>query len=157
MIIIMNKVLKVSHFGVRCKAPVYDPDVFKGHDKMPYLIDGVNELDTLCPVSKLTGHRGNPLQLLRMALSDKNSRLLDSILQELPTVQELDVSDDDKLSLLVSRLDTGSFAENDVLVQELSKVTDILFPDNREVQQQIEQGIEFKPADLPDGAAGDNS
>lgn len=152
----MGNLVRINYFGVRCHfiAPDYERE--PKSMESPVLIDGVTEFETLCPVSKLTGHRSNPLTLLRMALSDKNSRLLDSILQELPSVQEVNACDEDKLSLLVSRLDTGSFAENDVLTHELSKVVDVLFPKQPELKQQAEQGIEFKAADVPDGAISDN-
>lgn len=114
----------------------------------PIIIQGVLEFDTLCPVSNFTGRRGNPLSLLTMALSDKNSRLLDSIIQELPTIRDLDVSDDDKLNLLVSRLDTGSFAEQDALTEQLSKVVDVLFPGDPAVANGVENHIQFNQTNV---------
>lgn len=111
------------------------------------IIEGVQELDTLCPVSKVTGHRGNPLQLLRTALSDSAARLLDAVLQEIPTVKDLPVSDDEKLSMCVQRLYTGSLAEQDALTRELSQYVDTLFPDKPEVAEQVKESIQFESSD----------
>lgn len=117
----------------------------------PVVIEGVSEIETLCPVSNVTGHRANPLTLLQLALSDKNSRLLHSLLQELPVVQQMQgVDDDTKLDLLASRLATGSLAEHDQLVSQLEKVTDVLFPKSPElVKAASEQAIKFDNSDVP--------
>ena len=94
---------------------------------VPSLIDGVEILDTICPVSKLTGHRTNPLTLLG-AVTDGNARLLQAVLAELPAVQsDPRVSDDDKLDMLVSRLDTGTFADMDAVRDALASISDSLF------------------------------
>ena len=117
----MIKIAK-SHFGIA--HPVFHDITY---DKVlrdaPSICDGILEYDTLCPVSKLTGHRESPITLLKMALGDKDSRLLNAVLQELPTVQQMQgVSDEDKLQLLASRLNTGTFAEQDQLVESLRGV-----------------------------------
>lgn len=106
------------------------------------IIEGAVDIDTLCPVSKLTGHRTNPLTLLGIALGDKQSRLLDKLLQELPTVQSMDVSDEDKISLLASRLSTGSLAEHDALVDSLASVADTLFSDSSRDDKAVQTVID---------------
>lgn len=118
---------------------------------VPIVIEGALEYETLCPVSKVTGHRANPLTLLKLALSDKNSRLLDVILQELPTVQQMQGVDDSmKLELLASRLSTGTLAEQDQLVNQLEKVADVLFPKSPELAKAAtEQAIKFETSDVP--------
>lgn len=121
----------------------------------PLLVEGVAEFELLCPVSKVTGHRANPLTLLRLALSDKNSRLLDSILQEVPVVQQMQgVDDATKLELLASRLSTGTLAEQDQLVNQLEKVADVLFPKASEVVKAVtEQSIKFESSDVSSASA----
>jgi hypothetical protein len=109
-------------------------------DNEPRLIDGVEILDTICPVSKLTGHRTNPLTLLG-AVTDGNSRLLQAVLAELPAVQtDPSVTDEDKLDLLVSRLDTGTFADMDAVRDALASISDSLFV-KPEVQEQAEKQV----------------
>lgn len=122
---------------------------------VPIAIEGALEFETLCPVSNVTGHRANPLTLLKLALSDKNSRLLDVILQELPTVQQMTGVDDDmKLELLASRLSTGTLAEQDQLVSQLQKVADVLFPQAPELAKAAsEEAIKFEISDVPSASA----
>lgn len=116
--------------------------VFVRVSDAPVLIEGVSEYDCLCPVSKVTGHRGNPLSCLKIALSDKNSRLLDAILQEVPAINsDPRISDEDKLATLVSRLDTGTKAESDQVARVLSNFTEELF------------GIASNSETEPDGTA----
>lgn len=113
-------------------------------DSVPRLIDGVDILDTICPISKLTGHRTNPLTLLG-AVSDGNARLLQAVLTELPSVQsDPRVSDEDRLDTLVSRLDTGTFADMDLVREALASISDSLFV-KPEVKENVEkQVISFK-------------
>lgn len=94
----------------------------------PKVIDGVVELETLLPVSKLTGRRDDPLTILQMQFS-KDSRLLNALFQELPTVQsDASLSDDDRINMLAQRLSTGLPYEQDELVRQLSEVVDVMFP-----------------------------
>lgn len=119
-------------------------------EDIPVVLEGKQELETLLPVSKLTGRRQDPLDLLKMQFS-KDSRLLDALLQELPVVQsDSSISDEDKFSVLASRLGTGTPYENDVLVKELEKVADVLFP--QEVKQ-AEQAIQFAAKDVEQAAS----
>lgn len=134
--------------SVLVKSPSVVTDIFFD---VPVAIEGAAEFETLCPVSKVTGHRANPLTLLKLALSDKNSRLLDAILQEVPTVQQLQgVDDDTKLDLLASRLATGTLAEHDQLVSQLEKVADLLFPKTPDLAKAVsDQAIVFDESDVP--------
>lgn len=145
----MNEVIIVakSHFGIA--HPVFHDEniMVVCLDAVP-VCDGILEYDTLCPVSKLTGHRESPITLLKMALGDKDSRLLNAVLKELPTVQQMQgVSDEDKLQLLASRLNTGTFAEQDQLVESLRGVCDVLFPDLPDKVPEVQQIIEFNKSD----------
>jgi len=70
------------------------------------------------------------LQASIKTITDKNSRLAEVLLQEIPTVNASEqISDDDKLKLLVSRLDSGSFAENDKVAEILGNIAKEFFPD----------------------------
>lgn len=121
----------------------YLPDYRFSDDNCPVLIEGVESIETLCPVSSLTGHRTNALTLLGM-VTDSNARLLDNILQVLPSVQELDVPDDVKIDMLVPS-DYGSFAERDAVVKRLADVSDVLF---RSVPKS-DASIKFDAGDQP--------
>lgn len=97
-------------------------------DDVPHLIDGAQELETLLPVSKLIGRRADVLEVLTLAFN-KDSRLLDALLQELPTIQsDPNISDSDKVRLLAGRFDQGTRADNDALIERLMSVSDVLFP-----------------------------
>lgn len=94
----------------------------------PNVISGVVEVDTLLPVSKFTGRREDPLTLLKSQFS-KDSRLLDALLQQLPTIpSDPNLSDEDKVMMLAGKFDQGTPADNDALVQRLMSVSDMLFP-----------------------------
>lgn len=150
----MNDIIKVSksHFGI--SNPVFHP-VSDKQDTLgfPPLLEGGTEFETLCPVSKVTGHRANPLTLLQFALSEKNSRLLGSILQEIPSLPvDRSLSDEDKIRLLPSVRTVGTQSEQDNLVRELMNVADVLFPDNKDLQQNVveNQQIKFESNDNPE-------
>lgn len=92
-------------------------------------VEGADELALLCPVSKLTGFPMSMQQAIFM-ISDKNDRLAEVLFQEIPAVRASeDISDTDKLKLLVSRLDSGSFAENDNVAEILGNIAKEFFPD----------------------------
>lgn len=106
-------------------------------DDVPHLIDGVQELETLLPVSKLTGRRADVLEVLTLAFN-KDSRLLDAMLQELPTIpSDPNISDTDKIQMLAGRFDQGTRADNDALVARLMSVSDVLFPKQAENAEKI--------------------
>lgn len=92
-------------------------------------VEGVEELEALCPRSKLTGFPMSLQASIKM-ITDKNSRLADVLLQEIPTINASEeISDNDKFKLLVSRLDSGSFFENDKVAEILGDVAKEFFPE----------------------------
>ena len=106
-------------------------------------VQGSKELAVLCPVSKLTGFPMSLQQAVFM-ITDKNVRIADALLQVLPTIPSDDsISDTDKLKLLVSRLDTGSFAENDHLAEALGEVAKQFFPEAKVDEVVIDSKIVF--------------
>lgn len=106
-------------------------------DEIPHLIDGAQELETLLPVSKLIGRRADVLEVLALAFN-RDSRLLDALLQELPTIpSDPNISDSDKVQMLVGRFDQGTRADNDALVERLMSVSDVLFPQQAENAEKI--------------------
>lgn len=115
-----------------CDIPIYPID-----EDVPHLIDGVQELETLLPVSKLTGRRADVLEVLTLAFN-KDSRLLDALLQELPTIpSDPNISDVERVQMLAGRFDQGTRADNDALVERLMSVSDVLFPKSAEHAETI--------------------
>lgn len=119
----------------------------------PVIIEGADIIESLCPVNPAIGRPDSPLNCLRMALDPAKSRLLDAVLQELPVVASMDVSDDDKIDVLASRLEQGSFAERDNLVSALHSVADVLFPKAADAVKDVDKSIEFSPTDNPNTTA----
>lgn len=95
----------------------------------PAVLDGYEVFDLLCPVSKLTGHRENPLSLLDSLMNDPaKSRQIAAFMQELPTIDApRGLSDDDLVGMMMDRLSTGTPAEDDKYRSMLESVAgDIL-------------------------------
>lgn len=90
----------------------------------PSVIDGVDIINTLCPVNKKTGLRENILSLLKKLVADPAKQaLLMQCLQELPTNDSLQgVSDDILAEFCEQRLSVGTPAENAVLRQQFMDV-----------------------------------
>lgn len=112
-----------------------------------HIIEGVAVMDTLCPVSKLTGYRENPLLLLSRVLDPAKARLVDSVLQQIPsmTPEGSKISDSDALDMIMDRLATGTPAEDALMRNRLSDMLDVLIPAN--VRSEVEQTIQFDQAD----------
>lgn len=111
-------------------------------------VQGCDELSVLCPVSKLTGFPMSMQQAIFM-ISDQNSRLADVLFEEIPTLVTSDrISDDDKLRLLVSRLDSGSFFENDKVVEQLGNIAKEFFPEAKEDVTNLVESVVNKPSDV---------
>lgn len=93
---------------------------------MPYLCDGVDVLDMLCPVSKVTGLRENPLTLIRKLVTDPAKQaLLYQFLQEVPIdSSQSNLSDEERFDMCFQRLDCGTPAENDAMREILMNVFD---------------------------------
>lgn len=100
-------------------------------NESPIVIEGADVYDIMCPSSSLTGNRSNPLDLLRVALPDKDYRFLNQILQEVPSISsDPSLSDEDRINLLTYRLSSGTPAEDEIVMHQLMKVADVLFPDS---------------------------
>lgn len=97
----------------------------------PSIIEGADIFDVLCPVSKKTGHRENPLSLLSKVLPPDKSVLASQILQEIPSIRQENpnLSDSDAIDLCVSRFSSGSPYEDGIVRDRLMSVADVLFPD----------------------------
>ena len=123
-----------SLYNVESRYPCFD-------DKK--IISGMEEIETLCPVDPLTGHRDSFENIVKKALDPKFAGLASRVLVELPAVQSDDdkKNDNAKLDILVSRLDVGSMAERDAVVSQLSKISDVLF-----------RSSEFAPEPAPEPA-----
>lgn len=106
--------------------------------ELPNLIDGVEVLDTLCPVSKKTGLRENPLTLLRKVVSDPaKARMLELALMELPSDNSYQqMSDEDKVNFLMMRLDSGTPSENEHYRNLLMDHISVLSPKQQEVAKE---------------------
>lgn len=89
------------------------------------IVDGVDVYEALCPVSSVTGCRENPLQLLKSLVNDpQKGRLLDSILQELPSNNSpAGLSNDDLLEQLMPALEGTTFYEQDKFAERLMAIS----------------------------------
>ena len=117
-------------------------------------VDGAKELEALCPVSKVTGFPMSLQQAITM-VTDKNSRLAEILTMEIPSIPTDDrISDDDKLKMLVSRLETGSFFENDGAIEALGRIAAQFFP-KADVDRIVSENenIQFESSDAPSGDA----
>lgn len=138
----------------RCYEGGNNRAAYKG-DFVELEVQGKQELELLCPVSKLTGFPMSLQESIYM-ISDKNARLADVLLQEIPPIRsDNSISDYEKMKLLVSRLDSGSFAENDRVAEILGDIAKEFFPqaDVEKVTQEAKQTINFVSGDAPEGNA----
>lgn len=134
-------------------------DFVRGKVNAPAVLDGFEVFDLLCPVSKLTGHRENPLSLLDSLMNDPaKSRQLQAFMQELPTIDAPHgLSDDDMVGMLMDRLSTGTPAENERYRVILESVAgDILNQTGkRSSDGESKDTIKFAASDgASDGASG---
>lgn len=115
----------------------------------PVVIEGFQEIETLCPISHLTGKRENPLSLLAKITDAGKASMLANILQELPTDNsDFRMSDSDRISVLAERLSTGVPAEDERFRARLESIADVLFY-KPAVQSEVEDSnsIEFNAND----------
>lgn len=134
-------------FSIQYKdAPSYPDYKLK---ELPKIIDGVQELDVLCPVSKLTGNRENPISLLMKVLPSDKANLLGGIMQQIPpSSNDSRLSDDDRFELVKSRLLTGTPAEDSQWMSYLASVSDVLFPDS-DINQSSVDDVSSEPVVYP--------
>lgn len=116
---------------------------------LPVVIEGDKEIETLCPISHLTGRRENPLSLLAKITDAGKASMLADILQRLPTDNfDSRMSDSDRISVLAERLSTGVPAEDERFRARLESIADVLFY-KPAVRSEVEdnKNIEFSPDD----------
>lgn len=112
------------------------------------VIEGAELFDTLCPVNKLTGHRSSVFKLLGK-LTGAKADLLNAVLQELPTVQsDPRLSDQDRVDYLVSRLSTGTPAEDALMAERIMNDLDALGLSSKQADKVVESTIEFDKSDV---------
>lgn len=109
------------------------------------VLDGVSVINTLTPVSKLTGKRESIMSILSKVGNDPaKARLIQPLIQELPTVRSMKGTDEDRTAVLAQRLATGMPVEDDACRAALASMSDILFKDIPESRKQAQkQTIEF--------------
>lgn len=112
----------------------------------PVVIEGAEVLDTLIPVSRVTGRRANLLTQLQL-VTGKNAQLLESVLQDLPVLKsDASLTDQDRFDILVSRLVAGTPAEDATLQEALFNhaeqlgLFNIKEPENPAVASKIQFG-----------------
>lgn len=90
-------------------------------DDAPVVLDGVELVDTICPINKATGLRESFSSAIERLKSDPvKGRLLDKVLSDLPVIgSNSSLSVDDKLSALMPVLETGTPADNDAFLSNL--------------------------------------
>lgn len=92
-------------------------------DNCPTVFEGFDALDAVCPVSSLTGNRMSIYEAMQMVGNEKYSRAIDKLLPEIPQIMsDSRLTDDDRISLMASRLDTGSASETARLRDSLAKI-----------------------------------
>lgn len=114
----------------------------------PRLIDGVDIINTLAPVSKKTGMRENLLTLVRKLVNDPAKQaLLYQVIQELPTDNsQANLDEASMFEFCAQRLESGTPAENEKLLDSLQYVLDLQLDAEKAAaaQQELAQnGIKF--------------
>lgn len=94
-------------------------------DDLRPVMDDTSAFETLCPVSSVTGHRGNPLDAIDMVLKPDKARLLNQVLQEIPPSGV--PSDTGTFEYLADRLSLGTDSERAIYINKLSKIADDIF------------------------------
>lgn len=115
----------------------------------PVVIEGFREIETLCPISHLTGKRENPLSLLAKITDAGKASMLAGLLQQLPNENsDSRLSDSDRISVLAERLSTGVPAEDERFRARLESIADVLFY-KPAVRSEVDDNsnIEFTPDD----------
>lgn len=113
---------------------------------LPKVIEGLDVIDTVSPISKETGQRENALTLLTKVLDPKHRNLIDSIMQNIPSVNERpDIDDESALDMLVDFNRFGTPYERDLVHDRLINTLDVLLPQ----REQKKAAIQFNPEDAP--------
>lgn len=137
--------LKAIGFNVASRCEAYKPSDY------PSVIEGVEVIDALMPVSKLTGHRTSPQALVGLLFDPQKARFVQSLLQELPYSGQPD--DDGTFAELASRLDLGTPAERELFIKHLDCLADSLSVENRKsveaLKSSLSDDISFSKSDIP--------
>lgn len=134
----------MCRFG--CFRPCTDNEPEKVVECAPMnsVIEGVEILDVVCPVSKFTGHRESPFKLLGK-LTGAKADVLNSVLTELPAVfSDSRLTDQDRADFMVSRLSIGTPAEDALIAERIMTDMDaISAPFKQQAAQQAVDTIQF--------------
>ena len=120
---------------------------------LPKLIDGAEIINALCPVSKKTGLRENPLTLIRKLINDPAKQaLLQQCLVEMPVDNsQTQLTDEQRFEFCRQRLDLGTPAEEDLYRGFLESIFDNVDAQAQAaIKPQIDGQIDFKPSDAPE-------
>ena len=123
-------------------------------DSLPVVFEGAEVLDAVCPVSSLTGNRMSIYEAVQMVGNEKFSRAIDALLPEIPSIaNDSRLSDDDRVSMLMSRLDTGLSSENEEFRDYLAKIVDDFKVDVEKSLKKPDDTIKFNADDAPSNPA----
>lgn len=105
---------------------------------VPQIIEGVDIINTLCPVSKKSGMRENFLSLIRKLVNDPAKQaLLYQCIQELPVDNsQANLDENSKFEFCPQRLQTGTPAENAVMLDVWQSVVDLYVDSHKAVVAQ---------------------
>lgn len=127
------------------------------YPEVPNIIEGAAELDVLCPVSRVTGNRENPISLLTKLQDDAMARQLSIVLQELPVNNAPSgMSDKDLADLVIPRLATGTPAEDDRIRDFLMSVADVVFPSSEMAKSEVQSPDDKSEVVAPSAVTPDN-
>lgn len=103
---------------------------FDSEKEEPFVIEGAKVFHQLMPVSKLTGQPTSLARALKQAVNNPSlSGLVNQVIQELPAIRsDSRLTDVDRLDLIIDRFSVGTPAENAVVAERLSAISDVLFP-----------------------------
>lgn len=111
------------------------------------VIEGNEILDVVCPVSKFTGHRESAFKLLGK-LTGAKADVLNAVLMEIPVlVSDSRLTDEDRVQTVVSRLSSGTPAEDALMAERLMADIDALGLSAKSVEQKVES-IKFNASDV---------
>lgn len=110
-------------------APIVEP--YKANERsreLPHVLDGSDVISQLTTIDPITGTHTDVLALLDTLSRDPaKSRLVSSAIQEIPSLQSINVPDDVKFDMLKERLITGSPSEDAAFAEYLAEVAKPLY------------------------------
>lgn len=113
------------------------------------VIEGDEILDVVCPVSKFTGHRESAFKLLGK-LTGAKADVLNSVLKEFPVIaSDPRLTDEDRVQTVVSRLSSGTPAEDALMAERLMADIDALGLSSKSVDREA-GSISFDASDVPE-------